>query len=113
MDGRRESGRHARIGRRRFLRGLSLVGVTGLLGAPRRGYAEPPPETTRIRLAGSRALCFAPQFVAEELLRAEGFSDVQYVLKEPSAEVLADGDGDLSLGLGANMILRVEAGKPV
>ena len=85
-----------------------------LLGLrPGRADAEPPPETTRIRLVGSRALCFAPQFVAAELLHAEGFSDVQYILSEPSAEILAAGDGDLSLGLGVNFILRIDTGKPV
>jgi NitT/TauT family transport system substrate-binding protein len=37
---------------------------------------EPPPETTRIRVAGGTILCFAAQFVAEELLRGEGFDHV-------------------------------------
>jgi len=93
---------------------LAGAGAAGLLGLrPESVTAEPPPETARIRLVGSRALCFAPQFVAEALLRAEGFSDVQYVMSEPSAEILAAGDGDLSLGLGANFILRVDAGRPV
>ena len=58
-------------------------------------------------------LCYAPQFVAEELLRGEGFSDIEYVLEEPSAAVLGANKGDLSLGLGANFILHIDAGKPV
>jgi NitT/TauT family transport system substrate-binding protein len=103
-----------RLSRRALLARLVAGGAAGVVGLrSESANAEPPPETTRIRLAGSRALCFAPQFVAEELLRAEGFSDIQYVISEPSAEVLAAGDGDLSLGLGANLILRVDAGKPV
>ena len=103
-----------RLTRRALFARLAGAGAAGLLGLrPEPVTAEPPPETTRIRLVGSRALCFAPQFVAEELLRAEGFSDIQYVISEPSAEILAAGDGDLSLGLGANLILRVDAGKPV
>jgi NitT/TauT family transport system substrate-binding protein len=102
-----------RLNRRELLR-LAAAGTVGLPGMPSGAEAtEPPPETTRIRLVGGRALCYAPQFVAEELLRGEGFTDVQYVLQEPSAEVLATGNGDLSLGLGANMIIRVDAGKPV
>src|SRR5262249_23598058 len=40
---------------------------------------EPPPETTRLRVHHSLSLCLAPQYVAEDLLRAEGFTDVQYV----------------------------------
>ena len=104
----------SRVSRRVLLARLLTLGSGGLLGlSPRPADAEPPPETPRIRLVGSRALCFAPQFVAEELLHAEGFSDVQYILSEPSAEILAAGDGDLSLGLGANFILRIAAGKPV
>ena len=104
----------SRVSRRVLLGRLLMLGSGGLLGfRPGQSDAEPPPETARIRLVGGRALCFAPQFVAQELLRAEGFSDVQYVEREPSAEILAAGDGDLSLGLGANFILRVDAGRPV
>jgi NitT/TauT family transport system substrate-binding protein len=102
------------LSRRELLGHLVAAGTGGLVGSRTRGAAaEPPPEVARIRLAGSRALCFAPQFVAEALLRGEGFSEVQYLVKEPSAEVLATGEADLSLGLGANFILRVDAGKPV
>ena len=66
--------------RRRFLGGLTLAGTAGLLGLPPRPVAaEPPPETTTIRLFRSPSLCVAPQFVAEDLLRAEGFTHVEYL----------------------------------
>ena len=67
--------------RREFPGGLSLAGAVGFLGIRARPVAaEPPPETTRIRLTkGIAGICSAPQWVAEELLRGEGFSDVQYV----------------------------------
>ena len=56
--------------RRKFLRGITLAGTAGLLGwHPRRAAAEPPPETTRIRLVRIPSICQAPQYVAEELLR--------------------------------------------
>jgi NitT/TauT family transport system substrate-binding protein len=101
----------SRVSRRVLLARLLTLGSGGLLGLrPGPVAGEQPPETPRIRLVGSRALCFAPQFVAEDLLHAEGFSDVQYVLSEPNAEILAAGDGDLSLGLGGNFILRIDAG---
>ena len=102
MDSRRESGRHARIDRRRFLRGLSLAATTGLLGVPRRGHAEPPPETTRLRMFLSPSLCVAPQFVAEELLQAEGFTDVTYV----SNEVPGDGKTPDRGGVGHQHAVR-------
>ena len=44
--------------------------------------AEPPPETTSVRLAKIRGICIAPQYVAEELLHAEGFTEVGYVMTE-------------------------------
>src|SRR2546422_254960 len=52
------STQHARqLSRRKFLAGLTLTGTAGLLGLhPRPVAAEPPPETTRIRLAPGRAI---------------------------------------------------------
>ena len=54
---------------------------SGALRAIRRsrGRAEPPPETRRIRFNHAPAACLAPQYLAEELLKAEGFTDIQYV----------------------------------
>jgi NitT/TauT family transport system substrate-binding protein len=65
--------------RRSFLARASALGGASLLGAPRLASAEPPPEVGTIRIMRTPALCFAPQFLAEELLRLEGFSEVQYV----------------------------------
>ena len=67
--------------RREFVKGLAAVaGSAGLFGLyAESAAAEPPPETTRIRLAQIPGICVAPQYVAEELLRGEGFTDVQYV----------------------------------
>ena len=68
--------------RRRFLSNLAFAGATGLGGAGAAGFlgtgrtlgAEPPPETTEIRLKKLPIYCEAPQYVAEELLRAQGFT---------------------------------------
>src|SRR5712691_4866987 len=104
--------------RRRFLGGLTLMGTAGLLGLhPRRAAAEPPPETTQIRLIKYSAICIAPQYVAEELLQSEGFTDVQYV-ETVAAEAgldkaLASGEAHLSLNFGARVILRLDAGDPI
>ena len=107
---------HARpFSRRRFLGGLTLAGTAGLLGvSPRRAAAEPMPETPRLRLAYDPVLCFAPQFVADELLRLEGFTDVQYVKSAKGPYLaLAAGEADINTGLGGQLILRIDAGDPL
>jgi NitT/TauT family transport system substrate-binding protein len=48
---------------------------------------EEPPETTAVRFMRTPSICHAPQFVIEDLLRAEGFTDVQYVYGASSAEI--------------------------
>jgi NitT/TauT family transport system substrate-binding protein len=76
--------------RRRFLGGLTVAGTVGLLGLPpRRVAAEPPPETTRLRLAQTPGICIAPYYLAKEFLPAEGFTDVQDVRTESTAPVKA------------------------
>ena len=68
------------MNRRRFLRTAATAGAAAWLGhrAPV-AAAEAPLETTRIRLFQNPGICVAPQYIAEDLLKAEGFSDVEYV----------------------------------
>ena len=85
--------------RRRFLAGLTAAGAASLVGAPTPALAEPPPETTRIRLAKIPSICVAPQYVAEELLRAEGFTEVDYVVTgagAAQASAVANGEIDFT-----------------
>jgi NitT/TauT family transport system substrate-binding protein len=72
---------HVTQNRRDFLTGLSAMGATGLWADQSPASAEPPPETTRVRLPLFRNIsdCQSPEFVATELLHGEGFTDVQYV----------------------------------
>jgi NitT/TauT family transport system substrate-binding protein len=37
------------------------------------------PETKRLHLARIPSNCFAPQYVAEDVLRSEGFAELAYV----------------------------------
>src|SRR5207249_10566393 len=77
---RAQEGAEGMITRRDLLGGLAATGGMGLLGLDARpATAEPPPETTRIRLSKVPSVCVAPQYVAEEFLTAEGFTDVRYV----------------------------------
>ena len=102
--------------RRTFLRGATLVGMAGLLGVPPRSLAaEPPLETKKIRIAQVPAICLAAQYVAEELLRGEGFAEVQYV-KIPGTQLvksISAGDIDLSATTAPNLILELDGGAPV
>jgi NitT/TauT family transport system substrate-binding protein len=101
--------------RRRFLGGLTLAGTAGLLGLHPRPVAAEPPETTTLRVKEDPVLCEAPVQVAEELLRAEGFSDVQYVWAPglASFEKIAAGEIDLALYTAPLVVRRIEAGDPV
>ena len=103
--------------RREFVKGIAaLAGSAGLLGYDMRpAAAEPPPETTRIRLVHSPAICFAPQYIAEELLRLEGFTEVKYVnidVEFPIA-ALARGDADFTMDASPTLAYRLDADKSV
>src|SRR4030095_1704137 len=96
---RAQEGAKGMITRRDLLRGVA--GTAGLLGWPP-GHAsgEPPPETTRIRVVRSGAICISPLYVAEELFRLEGFTDVEYVeFKTGNLFTQAVGAGQVGLGL--------------
>src|SRR5688500_20141928 len=74
---------HDHWSRRQFLSTAAFAGAGALLGWQSDGIAaEPPPETTRIRLVHAGGMCQAPKYVAEDFLRAEGFNDVQYIKKD-------------------------------
>jgi NitT/TauT family transport system substrate-binding protein len=105
------------ITRRDLLRGVA--GTVGLLGWPP-GHAagEPPPETTRLRVHHSLSLCQAPQYVAEDLLRGEGFTDVQYVPHGPKGpkgfyQALASGEADIAGEFATQLIIELDRGTPI
>jgi NitT/TauT family transport system substrate-binding protein len=99
--------------RRRFLTTVSLAGAAGLLGAPPTLAAEGPLETTTVRLAKG-GICIAPQYVAEELLRAEGFTDIRYLEGLPGAtEPVARGKVDFDTNYASNVVRAIDAGEPI
>jgi NitT/TauT family transport system substrate-binding protein len=102
--------------RRSFLTTLSSAGVVGLVRA-RDSYAqEAPPETTTVRLGKIYGICIAPQYVAEDLLRAEGFTDVRYVATNAgisTALALARGEIDFTTNYAPPMAISIDAGEPI
>jgi NitT/TauT family transport system substrate-binding protein len=83
---------------------------------PRLLAAEAPPETTRIRIIRTPAICFAPLYIAEELLRTEGFTDVQYVKGDGGTndeKMIASGQADFMAGFAGRHILAMDGGDPV
>ena len=65
--------------RRHFLASLTATGAAGVLGAPEHAADEGAPEVTTVRLGKIPGICIAPLYVVEDLLRAEGFTEVRYV----------------------------------
>jgi NitT/TauT family transport system substrate-binding protein len=103
---------HIMHSRRDFLATLSAAGAAGILG-PRSSLAdEGPPETTTLRLAWYPNICTAPADIAEDLLRAEGFTDVRYVRKVP-VDAVARGEIDFDFETAAWVAFQVAAGAPV
>ncbi len=98
------------LNRRHILAGLPAL-VAGL-HAPA-AAAEPPPETTVIRLASWPGACTAPLYLAEDLLRAEGFSEVRYLAATGASPpaMLANGDIDFDMEDGFDYLPMIDAGK--
>jgi NitT/TauT family transport system substrate-binding protein len=107
---------HIMQSRRDFLSTLSIAGAAGTLGARRALADEAPPETTTIRLGKLGSLCLAPQYAAEELLRAEGFTDIHYVTVVPgisASQKIANGEVDFSLNFAAPLVIPIASGDPI
>jgi NitT/TauT family transport system substrate-binding protein len=98
--------------RRDFLATLSAAGAASALGVREPLADEPPPEMTTLRLARIPAICVAPGYIADSLLRAEGFTDVQYIPISHGSAV-ARGEIDFHLETAAWIIFNLDAGEPI
>jgi NitT/TauT family transport system substrate-binding protein len=116
-----------RVSRRRFVRaaaglGLSFAGASLLAGCA--GQTAPffnrsagnQLETTRIRLNQLiGGICVAPQYVARDLLRAEGFTDIEYVQTDAAGQYpsFVSGEVDIGMAFVAPFIVQLEQGDPI
>jgi NitT/TauT family transport system substrate-binding protein len=110
--------------RRRFLTnaaafagaaGLAGVGAAGLGDKEKSLAAEPPPETSEIRFENIPIYCEAPRYIAEELLRAEGFTvrDVEHAATPRDTMLaLAHGEYDFAFLFAPDAIVWLDAGIP-
>ncbi len=92
----------------------SAAALVGLRS--RRAAAEPPPETTTLRLRQFPSGCQGPMYVAEELLRSEGFTDVRYVptlVPTDATKMLEARAVDLALQYAGPLLRDVERGADV
>jgi NitT/TauT family transport system substrate-binding protein len=102
--------------RRRFLATLTAAGAAGFIGAPNSHAQDGRLETTAVRIGKIAGICIVPQYVAEELLRGEGFTDIRYVPTEPgtnAALALARGEIDFTTNFSPPLIIAIDAGEPI
>ena len=102
--------------RRRFLTTASLAATVNLVRSRRLLAGEEALETTSVRLFRGTPICGAPVYVAEELLRTEGFTDIRYV--EPvngltSNDAVRRGKIDFISGFAIQQLKAVDAGVPL
>jgi NitT/TauT family transport system substrate-binding protein len=95
----------------------SAAGAAGLLGsAPAFADDDGPPETTEIRLAYYPNNCLAPLLVAEDLLHAEGFTDIHYVEVPASftvPQLVAQGDIHFANTFAGTLVSHMDNGVPI
>jgi NitT/TauT family transport system substrate-binding protein len=100
--------------RREFITLLGAGAAASLRGS--NGFAqEAQLETTRIRFVHDPSICVTPQYLAEGLLRADGFTDVQYVEAADGlgTRLVAAGRADMMMEFAGVYVSRIDAGDPI
>jgi NitT/TauT family transport system substrate-binding protein len=107
---------HAVQSRRHFLASASLAATASVLGGGRALAEEGLPETTTIRLPQNSNICLAPGYIADDLLRAEGFTDIRRV-PSPGGfsfpQMAGRGEIDFGLSFAGSVVFHLDAGVPV
>jgi NitT/TauT family transport system substrate-binding protein len=101
--------------RRRFLQTTAVAGAASLVSAPR-GRATEALEITTVRLLRTPAICHAPQFVAEQLLYAEGFNEVRFIDAPSTVEVndaISRGRIDFNLHFASQLVSAIDGRAPI
>jgi NitT/TauT family transport system substrate-binding protein len=98
----------------------SAGGIAMLAGCqsapPVVGSLQADVESPRLRVVQTPSMCQSPLYVAQDLLRREGFTDLQYV-KKPGPKwnglAIASGEADITMHFAGPVILQIEAGDPI
>ena len=96
--------------RRDFLGGIAAASAVGLAQPSGPRASEGVLETTTIRLQRP-ALCATPLYIADELLRAEGFTEIRYVDDPPGVPPLTN--ADFGPFYASQSVSAIDAGEPV
>jgi NitT/TauT family transport system substrate-binding protein len=101
--------------RRDFLTAMSAAGAAGVVDARGSLADEPPLEVTTVRLRCDPSICVAPWYIAEDLLHAEGFTDIRYVPTHgpESAPMMARGELDFGVFATTSLPVRLDAGASI
>jgi NitT/TauT family transport system substrate-binding protein len=105
--------------RRRLLTTMALGGgAAAILPYRKSDAAEPPLETTSVRIAKYPLICYAPQYASDELLRAEGLTDIRFVdgnVADPTtlSRELGSGKFDFAICLTMHFIVGIDLGEPI
>lgn len=101
------------IDRRGFLSAAAALGAAPLAGLSNSAQAEPPREVKKIRLVYDIAVCFAPQYLAEEFLYLEGFTKVEWI-QLPTSKALAgvnSGAADMTMDATPGLVYSIDRGE--
>jgi len=104
------------LDRRTFLTQAPSLGIAtwtvGLVLHARSPRPRQAPETRRVRLVKTPAICLAPEYVAEDMLRAEGFTDIQYVERDnnDAYPMLAEDRADFTVATSPDLLPALQAG---
>jgi NitT/TauT family transport system substrate-binding protein len=99
--------------RRQLLTSMTAAGTAALLGPQKSLADQAPPETSTVRICRQTGTCTATQYLAEDLLRADGFTEVHFEGGAPCAKTVGLGEVDFGLAMAPSILFQRQAGLPV
>jgi NitT/TauT family transport system substrate-binding protein len=104
------------LSRRRVVGALSLAGTGALVPSFAAAPAEDRLETTSVRLVQDPSTCVAPEYVVDDLLRDEGFTEIGYAEVATDADdqkMLNENKADFALDFALKFVMAIDAGDPL